>query len=110
MLTVVAVLWSEARVIWSKRILNPLDRVVHITRDRDDIEAHGVARVALLACKKQGGRTQEFALFALINCRRWSRINCGCPVTNFDECQALAMQHNQIDFTAATSVVACDWP
>lgn len=54
------------------------------------------------------GCTNYLALFAEIhglNCRNKFH---GRAKSNFDESQAIAVQHNQVDFAAATTEVTCD--
>lgn len=50
----------------------------------------------------------DFALLAGIDgLAGWDEI-FGRAITNFDECQTVAVQHDQVNFTAATTEVACD--
>jgi len=67
-----------------------------------------MTRVVFLACEKQGGRAQDLVLFAMVDGQCRARKSRGLPVAHFDECQAIAVQHDQVNLAAASTEIPGD--
>jgi hypothetical protein len=67
-----------------------------------------MSRKTLFSCKEQGRRTKNFVLLAPIDGASGMCVTYGAAVSHFDESQAVTMQHDQVDFTAATAEIPRD--
>ena len=64
--------------------------------------------VAVIASVEHGSRSDDLALLVTIHCVAGLReIRCA-PEAYLDKCQAMVVQHDQVNFAAAASKVACD--
>jgi len=62
----------------------------------------------LLPCQEQGCCVQNLALFASVDGRRWRRKSGRPAVAHLDKCEAVAIQHDQVNLAAAPAEVLCD--
>ena len=96
---------SQRRLLWPKRVADPVNSVTRITCDSDHVEAHRMVSELRFASNKQGRGAQDLLLFTHIDSRAGTAESRGCAVTDFDEYQAIAMQHDQVDFAAAAAEI-----
>jgi len=97
---------SKGCIIWPECIADPRDGHLLRSFHRYNIETHSVGCELPVPGNVHSCRTDDFALFAGIDslaCRNKFR---GRAITHFDECQAFAIEHYQVDFTSATTEVA----
>ncbi len=93
-----------------ERVADPLDPrfVARHDVDADHVETHRPVRIAAVATEKQGGGARELALFSRINRGRRRPETVRLSIANFDEDQALAVLHHEVDLTQAAAEIAID--
>jgi hypothetical protein len=89
-------------------IANPLDGpgARRPAVNADDVETRRPGRASRTGCKIHLGGLYQFALLAPVDGRGGTRECARGAITNFDEHEAIVVEHHQIDFTVAAAVVA----
>ena len=83
-----------------------MDRLILAALDSDDVETHGVRRESMVSCDVHGGSTNDFSLLVVIDCMTRRRERSRSAIPYFDKRQAVPIQHDQVDFTAAAVEVS----
>lgn len=93
-----------------KGILQPLDPdlAASCLVDADDIEARFSVGMRRPPAQKKFGRPTEFPLLELIDGLGSGHEAIFGPVTHFHEDEAIGIQHDEIDLSETTAVVAFD--
>jgi hypothetical protein len=91
-------------------IANPLHgpAPVCIGIDADHIESYRVIRKGRAGCEEHLGGQDELVLLVSVYCQRSAGERAGRSITHFDEHQAILIEHDEIDFAAAATVIARD--
>ncbi len=92
----------------AKGIAVPADRIAPVSLDGNDVKAHRCIGEARIACRKHRGRTYEFCLLATIDRRTGCRERARLAKAHLDECEAAVVHHDEVDFAAPASKIACD--
>ncbi len=74
--------------------------------DADDIESCHVGRECRAHSEKHLCGPDKLALLATVDSQSGTRERAGGTITNFDKYQAIVVQHHEIDFAVAATVVA----
>ena len=71
----------------------------------DDVEATRAASTGAVTRKVVLGRSQQALLFAPVDAFRGRPVGARAPVAHFDEDDAVAVLHDQVQFAAAAAIV-----
>lgn len=80
-----------------------------MTFDSNDIESHREIRKAIIPCDDHGCCQNDFALFMLTDGMVGGGRKSGrYSVTNFNKCQALLIEHDEIDLATTAMKISSD--
>jgi hypothetical protein len=97
---------SESQVIGPERVSDPAHAVHAVSLDGDHVETHLERRIAAFAPKKHCGSVHDLALFAKVDRIGGPCKFSGSSAPHFDKSQASSVEHDQVDFAAATAKIA----
>jgi hypothetical protein len=94
-----------------ERVGNPLDGAAPIRAavDADDIETRRPGGASGAACDIHLGGFYQLLLLAPVDGGGGTRERAGRPEANLDEDEAVPVEHHEIDFTVAASIIAFEW-
>lgn len=85
-----------------------MDRRALVAFDRDDIETHDVLRISAMTRGEQRRGAYQLALLVAVNREFRVGESRRAPAANFDECEAIPIEQNQVNFAAARTKVPRD--
>ncbi len=100
----------QARIHWPKRIRNPLNGHVSIACYSDYVKAHRRCTEAAISRNKKRGGADEFPLLVRVHGMACLGEAFRAAAAYFNKRQALSIHHDQVDFAAAGTEIACDRP
>ena len=99
---------SEQRVIGSKGVPDPFDRRGLLAFNRDDIKSHDVLRKSAVTRGEQRSCAYELALLVTVNRQSGFGKSRRASAADFNECQTISIEQDQVNFAAAGTKVARD--